>query len=598
MGKQKYNMKWDLDSFFPGGSASPEFEQFVNDLSRRIDELKRDITKLATLKPATPDRWHETLTRAQEATSRLYQASAFVSCLTAQDVKDEKAKLWRGRLTQLGAVYRAAMTAMDDALLKVPDSDWAGLLQDERLQPIAFFLEERRRHAKEKLSPEMETLAGDLSVDGYHAWGQLYNTVVGRIQIPVEEKGKTVHLSVGQASNRLSHPDRRVRQSTFAALEKAWSQEAELCAASLNHLAGYRLNLYRHRGWDSVLKEPLDDNRMSAETLETMWQVIEKNKPRLIYYMDRKALLLGVDALSWYDLSAPLPGEEKQIPYDEAADFIVEQFGHFDPEMAKFARHAFENRWIEAEDRPGKRPGGFCTSFKLSRQSRIFMTYAGTASNVSTLAHELGHAYHQHVMNDLPEFAQDYAMNVAETASTFAELIVTDAAIRHASSAKEKLKLVEDKLQRAVAFFMDIHARFLFETRFYERRKQGPVSVEELNALMLQAQKDGFHHALSVYHPYMWASKLHFYITGAPFYNFPYTFGYLFSTGIYARAQAEGPSFARKYVALLRDTGRMTVEDLAKKHLGVDLTQPEFWQSAVDAVLEDVDLFLELTETK
>jgi oligoendopeptidase F len=264
--------------------------------------------------------------------------------------------------------------------------------------------------------------------------------------------------------------------------------------------------------------------------------------------------------------------------------------------MAKFAQQAFEERWIEGEDRPGKRPGGFCTSFPENHQSRIFMTYDDSQGAVSTLAHELGHAYHQSVMNDLPFMVQNYAMNVAETASTFAEMIVADAALKNAQTDEERIVLLENKLQNAISFFMDIHSRFLFETRFYDERKKGSVSAERLNDLMLQAQKDAFHNTLDEYHPHFWASKLHFYSTGVPFYNFPYTFGYLFSAGVYAKALEEGTSFAAKYDALLRDTARMTTEELASKHLGVDLTQPEFWQSAVNMAVADAEEFLRLTE--
>jgi oligoendopeptidase F len=254
------------------------------------------------------------------------------------------------------------------------------------------------------------------------------------------------------------------------------------------------------------------------------------------------------------------------------------------------------NRWVEAEDRPNKRPGAFCTGFPDSGQTRVFMTYSGTSSNVSTLAHELGHAFHQYVMEDLPPFAQNYAMNVAETASTLAELIVSDASLKAASNKEERIALLDEKVERAVSFFMNIHARFIFETNFYEERKQGLVSVERLNQLMTEAQRTAYKDALAEYHPHFWASKLHFYITEVPFYNFPYTFGFLFSSGIYATALAQGSSFEDHYIALLRDTGRMQVEELAKRHLGVDLTKPDFWQRAVDVSVADAKEFLSLTE--
>jgi pepF/M3 family oligoendopeptidase len=299
--------------------------------------------------------------------------------------------------------------------------------------------------------------------------------------------------------------------------------------------------------------------------------------------------------LAWADVDAPLGQINKTYSYDEGAKLITEQFRRFSPLMADFTEAAFDTGWIEVEDRSGKRPGGFCTSFPISEQTRIFMTYAQTASNVSTLAHELGHAYHQHVMNDLPGLTQDYAMNVAETASTFAEMIVSDAAVKQATDPVERLALLDDKIQRSVAFFMNLHARFIFETSFYEERKKGLVSIERLNDLMSQAQKEAFKDALSDYHPHFWAAKMHFYLTEVPFYNFPYTFGFLFSAGIYAVALSEGTAFEERYIALLRDTGRMTTEQLAKKHLNVDLTKPEFWQSAVQISVEDVKQFLELT---
>lgn len=305
--------------------------------------------------------------------------------------------------------------------------------------------------------------------------------------------------------------------------------------------------------------------------------------------------MLGLEKLSWHDVEAPLGTSTTKIPYDDAAVTIVEQFGKFSSRMADFAQMAFEKSWIEAEDRPGKRPGGFCTSLRLSKETRIFMTYAGSPSNVSTLAHELGHGYHQHVMNELHPLNQNYAMNVAETASTLAELIVSVALLEGAEG-QEKVALLEDKIQRGVAFFMNIHARFLFETRFYELRKKGVVGAQQLSELMEQAQREAFSGILDEAHPHFWASKLHFYITDTPFYNFPYTFGYMFSAGIYAFAKENPDGFADQYDALLRDTGRMTVEELASKHLGTDLTQADFWRNAAQVTVQDIEQFLQMTK--
>jgi pepF/M3 family oligoendopeptidase len=485
---------------------------------------------------------------------------------------------------------------LDEKLVNIADSVWEALLEDEQLVPIAFSLNEQRQRAVDKMAPDREALVNDLEVDGYDAWSGLYDLVVGKIKVDVETDGKTETLSVSQLQNRLSHPDRNVRQKMYRKYVNAWEEAADYCAEALNHISGFRLNVYKHRKWDSFLKEPLDINRMTSKTLEAMWQAIDAYKDQYVKYFNRKAQLLGVDKLAWYDVEAPIAKSEEKVSYDRAGNFVVDHFRRFSPKMADFAQMALENRWIEAEDRPGKRPGGFCTSFPRSGQTRVFMTFSGTKDNISTLAHELGHAYHQHVMQGLPYLAQHYAMNVAETASTFAEAIVSDAAIKQAKTKEERLALLEEKVQRSVTFFTNLRSRFLFETQVYEERKNGLLSVERLNKLMTDAQKEAFGDALSEYHPLFWASKLHFYITGTPFYNFPYVFGFLFSSGIYANAKEAGNDFEDQYVALLRDTGRMTVEDLAAKHLNVDLTKRDFWDNAVKLAVDDIDEFLRETE--
>ncbi|MEW6723443.1 MAG: M3 family oligoendopeptidase [Bacillota bacterium] len=589
------NPKWDLDSYFPGGSDSPELAAYLETLEKDIRALSAHVQSLPG-DPAQVSFWTNLLDRIQDVSVRMRHAGSFIGCLAAQNDQDRKAIIIGGRSRQLGAALASVLTKLDEFILKVPDADWSRLMEAPELSPIAFNLNERRQRAKDKLPAEQEMLINSLSVDGYHAWGNVYNTAVSKVRIPFERDGKSVVLSAGQASNLMADPDRSVRADLFAKWEKAWTEVEDFCATALNHLAGYRLSVYRARGWEDVLREPLEMNRMSRETLEVMWDTIDRNKERVVAYLQRKKKLLGVHKLSWHDVSAPVGGTGRKVSYDEAANFIVEQVAPFSPRMAELVTRAFKERWVEAEDRPHKRPGAFCSSSPVMKQSRVFMTFSGTVNNVATLAHELGHAYHQSVMNDLPPLAQQYAMNVAETASTFSEMVVADAALRSAKTTEEKVSLMEDKLARSVALLMNIHCRFLFETRFYEERKKGMVSADRLSQLMLEAQKEAFCDTLDEYHPRFWASKLHFYNTGVPFYNFPYTFGYLFSAGVYALAMEEGAAFEEKYVALLRDTGRMLVEDLASKHLGVDLKQPEFWQKAIDVAIADLDEFLELTK--
>lgn len=599
MTTKTYAEVWDLDVFFKGGSSSPELRDHLEALTLKLDAFEKtlsgfnipqselDAAEIATI-----------IAEIKQVAENLSQAGAVVGCYLAQDTTDKQAKLLQGEIGTLGARFSSSMLIVQQQLSKAETNVWKSLMENKKLEEFSFVLNEWRDEAKEMLSEKEEDMITALGVDGYQGWGQLYDLLVGDVKVSVTVDGEVKEFSVGQASNLSSHSDANVRKESFEALEQAWTDKEEFFAKTLNHMAGFRLAVYKKRGWDSVLKEPLQINRMKQETLDAMWGAISEHKAPFVKYLKRKSELVGADSMHWYDLDAPVTESTGKVSYQEGADFILKHFGKFGPELEKFSRQAFEDEWIEAEDRPNKRPGGFCTGMPLSQQSRIFMTYSGTMSNVATLAHELGHAFHSYALRPVHWMNRQYAMGVAETASTFAEMIVADAAVKEAKSADEKLALLEDKIQRSVAFFMNIHARFLFETRFYEERKNGFVPAARLNSLMEEAQREAFGDGLGEVHPHFWASKLHFYITGVPFYNFPYTFGYLFSLSIYAKAIEEGRSFEEKYISLLRDTAIMSVEDLAKKHLNEDITQHAFWEKGIALCVKDVEEFLELTSSK
>ncbi|WP_405100593.1 M3 family oligoendopeptidase [Oceanobacillus sp. FSL H7-0719] len=592
--QETYNPVWDLDGIFPGGSSSEAYAGYVENIKQEIKTLSAELAEFNPEQKNVEADLVKIINDLESTMIHIRQSGAFVSCLSAQDVNDEGANILIGNGSALTAEFGAVMTDFKEKISEIPDQAWEELLDSEKLEDLRYILNEYRRNAKELLPLEQEVIINDLAVDGYHAWNQMYSTIVGNMKVEIEEDGKVNTYSIGQASNKLSSGDRNVRKHVFERLQAAWDKQSSLFAQTLNHLAGFRLQTYKHRKWDNVLKEPLSINRMKQETLDAMWTAITNNKHHFVKYLNKKAELLGLNKLSAYDVGAPITKTVKKSSYTEGAHFIIDHFHKFSPKMADFAKQAFEKRWIEAEDRPGKRPGGFCTSFPDSKETRIFMTYSGTASNISTLAHELGHAYHQHVMNDIHGLNQRYAMNVAETASTFAEMIVADASVQNAASKEEKQAMLEEKVNRSVAFFMNIHARFIFELSFYKEREKGFVSVARLNELMVEAQKEAYQGALDEYDPSFWASKLHFHITGTPFYNFPYTFGYLFSLGIYAYAKKQAGSFEDDYIALLRDTGRMSVEELAMKHLQADLTKSDFWEDAIALCVADVEEFLAL----
>ncbi len=588
-----YSTTWDMDKIFKGGSDSPAFAEHLSSVRHLIESFHAETEAWNPDEHDQASKLKELINSFERTSAAVRQAGAFVSCLLAQNTADRKAEVLKGKVTELSAGLQSALLVFDEKLAAIASDRWEQAVEDPFLSDLRFVLEERRRLVASKLSAGKESLITALSTDGYQGWGQMYDIIVQSIKIRV---GEEKYLSVGQAANKFSSSDRAVRKSVFQEWEKAWGEKADFLAKTLNHLAGFRLKVYEQRGWDDFLQEPLDINRMEKETLEAMWAAVSENKEWFTAYLKRKAELLGLEKLSWFDVHAPVTSGESRMEYQQGAEFIIGHFAKFGPELERFAKLAFEEKWIEAEDRPGKRPGGFHTFFPESSESRIFMTYSGTPSNVSTLAHELGHGFHTYAMRDMHLLNRNYAMNVAETASTFAEMIVSDAAIKNAAAKEEKIALLEDKIQRSVSLLMNIHSRYLFETAFYEERKQGLVSVDRLNQLMADAQRTAFGDALEEYHPLFWASKLHFYITGVPFYNFPYTFGFLFSLGIYAEAINEGAGYEEKYIALLKDSASMKVEDLAMKHLGVDLTKKDFWEKAIGLCIRDIKEFMALTE--
>lgn len=579
----KYAEKWDLNGIFSGGSSSKS-------LQVEMDRIKSEILRLESLKSC--EKFLELVKKMQEVDASLRECDAFIRCLQSENSEDEKANQLRAEFSALQAHFLLFENSFDDFLVKMDEASFQSLMS--HCQSVCFVLEERRVRARMKLSCEKEDLVTALSVDGYHSWGELYPMLVDEIRIPFQSQT----LSFGQAENKLADPDRKVRESVFTQLEVAWKGKAPLFSQVLNHIAGFRLQVYKQRGWNDPLGEPLFENRMSKETLDAMWGAVVDFKKPLLHFMQVKADVLGTDKLAWFDMEASLfDGKVEVFPYDVGAQIVIDSLEKFHPKMGEFARKSCSERWVEAEDRVGKRPGGYCILFPKSKQSRIFMTYSGTMVNISTLAHEIGHAYHNAMVADLPSFSQNYRMNIAETASTFAEHILSDALLEQAKTREEKLKILSDRIQRSVVFMMNIHARFLFETGFYEERKNKFLSPDELCGLMQNAQEVAYDKSLSVWHPYFWAAKLHFYFTEVAFYNFPYTFGYLLSLGIYNRAKSEREKFVYQYDAMLRESAIMSVEDLVQKHFGFDLTKPEFWREACAAAVADVDVFLKLLKS-
>ncbi len=598
--KPKAAPTWDLESIFPGGASSEQF-------AKHRKQVQSDLTATEALLKALPDtidsssveKWEEFILAMQSVLADIEMVQAFAGCLTAQDVDDATANAIEGEGDQYVADWSKLLAGLEALAIKQTDQQWAILTERESIKGIDFVLNETRDFARSKMSLEKETLALDLSVSGYHAWSRLYDKMAGELRADFEEDGITKSLSMGQLATKLSSPDRDVRKRAFDAISSTWFERTDLASMTLNSIGGFRWSLYDARGWDSILSEPLHNARLSEPSLDAMWSVISKEVGRLKPYIEAKKKLLSIDKFSWWDEFAPCGKSDRLIAFDEAGKFIADNVGVFSEDMKQFVNMAIDKRWVEAEDRAGKAGGAFCTGLGKTYQSRVFMTYSGTFDSLLTLAHELGHAYHGWVIKDRPFLSQQYPMPLAETASIFAETLVTDAAMSQATDTQEKLMLLDQKLQAAYVFFCDLHCRFIFERSFYTERHKGIVATERLSELMIEAQKKAYGDLLdeSGYHPLFWCTKLHFYITGAPFYNFPYTFGFLFSGGVYDRARKEGKAFANGYASLLADTGSMTCEDVAKKHLNLDLAGEQFWTDAVNRSLADVDEFVRLVDS-
>lgn len=598
----RYPLNWDLDSLFPNPQTA-EFKTELNGFATELRKLADDADSLPPITtPKASNTWGAYLERLASILGKFEDLSSFVGCHSAAEAENKEYQRVEGLLAALSPLRSKVMTTVELAFVGIPATEIEKFITaDERLGAIRFALEEAGRNATFRLPREQEQLLSELSVDGLAAWSRLYDRISGELRIEVMEKGEVVRKSVSQVMYDM--PDRSVRQNNFYAANKAWTTLADTCADALNHISGARLTKYKRLKVQDHLDQPLRLNRMTRGTLDTMWRTITDRKKMLLPYLERKAKLIGVEKLAWYDQAAPLPpgvaGTEAELTYEQACELVIKTFSEFSPDFGDFARMALETGWSEAENRPGKKQGAFCTGIPTRKQTRIFMTFTGTADSMSTLAHELGHAYHSYVLRNEPLLLQDYPMNLAETASTFAEAVLNEQRLVEAKSRGARLALLDNLLGDSVAFLMNIHARFLFEDRFHKERPSGEVTVARFNELMLEAQKEAYLGAFADdgWYPGFWVSKLHFYIGGWPFYNFPYTFGYLLSQGLYAVAAGGAKDFPAKYREFLIATGNLQAEDALKSTLGYDLTQPEFWNRSLDVIEARVKTFCDLVDS-
>jgi len=579
-----------LSSYFPAFDA-PERAAFSSTLAAELAALLRDAEGLGALSGATREAWTAVIVRYEAALARYGHMSSYVTCLASAAAEDERYAIAEGDLGPLRAKLEKVAGELRRAFGAASDADFTALLGDVRLAAAGHFLAQLRVEAKKRMSSPLEALAADLGTEGIFGWGRLYDTVSAKLSFElVRPDGARETVPMAQRRSLMADPDRRVREAAFTAGNRAWEAVSDVTQASLNRIAGTRLALYERRGVEHFLDVALHDAGISRKTLDAMMGAVEKGRSLARRGLLLKARAMGLPAISWFDLEAPLPlGESERIPWDRGVGLVKKAFSSAYPALATFFDDALAKRWVEAEARKGKRPGAYCTGSDVTNEPRVYMTYQGSLGDVSTLAHEIGHAFHHHVLSGTRVLARQYPMTLAETASTFAENVLSAGLLADPTiTDTTRAQLLGEVAGDAAAFLLDIPTRFLFETRFYEERSKGEVPTSRLCQLMVGAQREVFGEALAEggEDPHFWASKLHFFIPDLSFYNFPYTFGYLLSRGLFARFREEGPSFLPRYEAFLKSTGGALAHDVARASIGEDLEAEGFWSRAI-ATLEE-----------
>ena len=573
--------EWTLEDLYPS-FESQEFKQDVEAYkalkgkfeSLTLEDSIEGITQVVKL-----------LEESTVLTGRLYN---YIHLTLATDTTHETATQVEVQLAGVSADLQATYAKVSKFLGTIQTD----ITTDPFLAEYRYYFEEAKKDATHLLSDELEEVLAKMSISGGKAWSQLFDFMWSSAQ--GEYKGEVVTLS--EIRGKAYDSDAEVRKSAYEAELKMYDAIKEPIAFSLNHIKKEVLTTSQLRGFESPLAHTLEASRMSRETLDALLEAIREYLPNFRKYLRHKAALLGHEnGLPFYDLFAPVGNSSRTFTVEESKDYLIENFKTFSADLAEMTEEFFDKHYIDFYPRKGKVGGAFCANLPMIKQSRVLTNFTGSLSDVVTLAHELGHAYHGlHIENHRP-LNQDYSMPVAETASTFNENIIMNTAIKEASD-EEKIALIESQLQDTTQIIVDIYSRYLFESAVFENREQSFMFSKDLEEMMLSAQKEAYGDGLdqSYLHPYMWACKPHYYSTGLSFYNFPYAFGGLFSKGLYAIYQEQPEGFVEKYQELLRATTVSSVEDTAKV-LGVDVSTPEFWKKALVEVAESIEAFIALT---
>ena len=588
---------WDLSALFPS-LDSPEFAagfdrllDEISALSGLFDELGIKAASPAGSSAAPVAEFERALRALNDVEQRLESMQSYLYGCVSTDSRNELAQA-RFSLLQERGVTLSKLTTRFTA--------WVGTLSLDELinqSQLAvehdFPLRQLQVAARHLMSEEAEGLVAELTPSSGAAWAKLHDNLTSQLTATLDIDGEERTLPMSAIRNLAMRPERDLRQRAWRVELATWEANAVPIAAALNGVKGYVLTLGTRRGWQDPLDEALFWGTIDHDILDAMVAESRAACPEFQRYLRLKARMLGVTDLAWYDLFAPVGDTSRSWTWPEATEFIEDQFGAYSNRLQELARRAFGERWIDAVPRPGKVGGAYCM-WLLGDESRILANYSPGYDSVTTLAHELGHAYHNLNEAGLTPLQRKTPMVLAETASTFCETIVKEAALVDATPG-ERVYILEQSLQGACQVVVDILSRFDFEQALFARRRERELSTGELNQLMLVAQEGTYGEALSKdeRHPYMWAVKGHYYSPELSFYNFPYLFGLLFGLGLYAIYRQDPITFPDQYDALLASTGRASAADLASR-FGIDLRSREFWRSSLDIIRADIDRLEEL----
>lgn len=581
------NECWNLNPIYTGFD-DPRFEEDLQALRRTVRDLEELTQHLTGDSAALLKRGLTLQERLQELAEKLlcYAELRQAACTT-----DAEAGSKIGKIMGVYSDSAAPVAAFEGWLAAIPDLD-SLIASDPLFEEYRFILERKKLGSLHLLPGIGEKVMAKLKISGSNAWAELQQYLTSTVKVTY--RGEEINLSA--VRNLAYSAEAEVRKDAYEAELACYSSIEDSVAYALNSLKLETLNECELRGYESPLARTLEQSNMEKKTLDAMFAAIDQKLPMFRRYLKAKAHALGHEnGLPWYDLFAPMGKSSTRFTTQDARDYLVELFSHFDDELSSMVARAFDEEWIDFYPRSGKAGGAFCSGVSCIGQSRILTNFDGMLGDVVTLAHELGHAFHNQCIADHRPLNHDYSMPVAETASTFNECVVMNHAIAQAADDAEKLNLIESQLQDVTQIIVDIYSRYRFEDAVLRRRKEEFMGAGELCRIMLQAQVDSYGDGLdsALRHPYMWLCKSHYY--GSTFYNFPYAFGGLFARGLYAKYAQEGASFVPIYKKLLHTTTVATAEDAAKV-AGIDLTDKKFWLSALAEVEEKIDMFCALVE--